>query len=373
MRNLFSWATVFALPVAALCAFAGAFGPAAPFDFSSPEALVGLLFIGAIGKASDMVIYQAEFQTGIVESLTQFLQVFNANTRGAIRLVPNALKGHYGKEAFFKDISGLVSRRDITSTSAVTPLAMTQDEQISVKINRKVGPVAQTLDAMAKVGLTEADASRAFGQLAGEHKMRDMLNTALLALEASIAAQAALNYDVTGLTNKLATTAYLQGALAKFGDAQQRIVCWVMHSKPHSDIVQDLISGGVTGLSDIVTVQGAIPALLGRPAVMTDSGALTDANGTSPDTYNTLGLVRDAVVVEESEPERFHTDIATLQENLSRTWQAEYAYNVKIKGSKWDVANGGVNPADAALGTGSNWDKVATDDKNTAGVRLLSQ
>jgi hypothetical protein len=340
---------------------------ALPFDVTH------LLFIGAIGKASDMVIYQAEFQTGLIESLTQFLNAFNEASRGAIRLVPNALKGHYSKNAFFKDISGLITRRDITSVAAVTPLAMTQDEVIGVKINRKVGPVSNTIDSLVKVGMTEEEASRAFGKLAGEHKMRDMLNTAMIAVEAAIQSVSANNYDVTGLTTKTANTLALQGALNKMGDASQNVVCWVMYSKPYNDVIGQLISDKVTGLADIVTIQGAIPAFLGRPAVVTDAPALWDLNGTSTDTYNTLGLVRDAVMIEESEPDRFYTDIVGSLENLTRIWQSEYAYNITIKGKKWDVANGGLNPADAALGTTTNWDSVASDDKNQAGVRLVSQ
>jgi hypothetical protein len=39
-----------------------------------------------------------------------------------------------------------------------------------------------------------------------------------------------------------------------------------------------------------------------------------------------------------------------------------------LKGYTWDEASGGKSPSDAALGTGANWDQVATSDKHTAGV-----
>lgn len=328
----------------------------------------------AIGKSSDMVIYQAEFQSGLVERVTQFLSVFNEASRGAIRLIPNALKGHYSKEAFFADVAGLVSRRNTASVSAPGDLALTQGEVIGVKLNRKVGPVAQTIDAMRKAGLTVADASRVFGQLAAQHKMKEMVNSALLATEAAIRAVTSANNDITGASTKTANALALNATLGKFGDASGDIVCWVMHSKPHFDLTGGLLSGTVSGLADVMTIQGAIPALLGRPALVTDSPALTDANGSDTDTYNTLGLVRDAVVVEESEPEVFATDLVTGLENLVQRFQAEYAYNVKVKGHKWNTGvGGGENPDDTAVGTHTNWVQVATDDKNTAGVRLLSQ
>lgn len=326
----------------------------------------------AIGKASDFVIYQAEFQSGLVEGLNQNVALFNEQTRGAIQLIPNALRGHYGKDAFFKDIATLVTRRDITSTAGVTDLAMTQDESISVKLNRKIGPVAQTLDAIKKAGLTEAQASFAFGQFAASRKMRDMVNTALIAGEAAIQGNAAMNLDITGESTKTASTSALVRTVAKMGDMAGDIVCWVGHSKPYYDILNGMISDKVTGLADLVTIQGGIPATLGRAFVVTDAAALTDANGSAADTYNTLGLVQGAIVVEESEPDSFATEIVTGLENLARRWQSEYAYNVKVKGFKYNTA-GGINPTDGTLGTTSNWVQVAYDDKLTAGVRLVTQ
>lgn len=48
--------------------------------------------------------------------------------------------------------------------------------------------------------------------------------------------------------------------------------------------------------------------------------------------------------------------------------QVDYTFGLGLKGYTWDAASGGKSPSDAALGTGSNWDKVATSDKHTAGV-----
>lgn len=326
----------------------------------------------AIGKASDMVIYQEEFQTGVVEKVTQFLQIFNEGTRGAIRLVPHALKGDYSKGAFFKDVASLVTRRDTTSVAAVTDLAMTQGEVISVKLNRKVGPLAQTLDAMKKAGLSQAEASRAFGQLAGERKMKDMVDSALRSVATAIQATSAMVSDVSVTTGTRvpATPARLNTAAALFGDSAQDIVCWVAHSQVNFDIIGGILAGSVTGLADVATIQGALPGYLGRPAIISDSAALTFTDTYVK--YRTLGLVRDAVVVEESEPESFYTEIVSGLENLVQRWQSEHAFNVTCKGYKWDTTNGGANPNDTALATTTNWDKVAYDNKLTPGVCLIT-
>lgn len=326
----------------------------------------------AIGKASDMKVYQEEFQSGLIESVAQFLGIFNDGTRGAIRLVPNALKGDYSKAAFFKDVASLVTRRDTTSVAAATDLAMTQDEVISVKLNRKVGPVAQTLDAIKKANLTEAEASRAFGVLAGERKMKDMVDAAIRAAVAGISATSAMVSDVSVTTSTRipASPDRLNTARALMGDAAQDVVCWVSHSRPNFDIIGGLLTGTTAGLADVATIQGALPGYLGRPSIITDSAALTFTDTYVK--YRTLGLVRDAVVVTESEEESFHTEIVSGLENLVRRWQSEHAFNVQLKGYKWDITNGGANPNDTALALATNWDKVATDNKHTPGVMLIT-
>jgi hypothetical protein len=89
-------------------------------------------------------------------------------------------------------------------------------------------------------------------------------------------------------------------------------------------------------------------------------------------TYHTLGLVQNAVVVEDSEETMMESQIITGLENLVVRLQGESAYNLGLKGFKWDVSNGGANPSDSAVGTGSNWDAVATSYKDWAGVVIKS-
>jgi hypothetical protein len=68
----------------------------------------------------------------------------------------------------------------------------------------------------------------------------------------------------------------------------------------------------------------------------------------------------------------FVQNVQTLNgdENIKRTIQSEWSYNLGIKGYAWDKTNGGKSPNDAALATGTNWDRYATSFKDTAGVLL---
>jgi hypothetical protein len=321
---------------------------------------------------SNVVIYHDEYQAGMWEELSQNANAFNGASANAIQLIGKEQLGAYSKAAFWKTISTLVARRDITSTSAATALAATQNDEISVKVHRKIGPVDVAFDALRAIGVGDREFSFQLGQHVAKAKLENMLNTALIAAEAAIEGNSAMNKDVTGETTKTITTDYLVQTLAKMGDMGDKVVAWVMHSKPYYNLVSEQITAKIVNVADKV-VYGGSPATLGRPVIVTDASALTDANGSATDTYNVLGLVSGAVTVVESEQEQIVTQTVTGLENLVLRLQGEFAINVGVLGFEWDIANGGATPTDATLGTTTNWDQVATSDKHTAGVRLKCQ
>lgn len=321
----------------------------------------------AIGKASDLKVYEPEFYGGVAEAIARQVNVFNAASAGAIRLVPQAHVGNYLKESFFKDVSGLVSRRDTTSVSAATDLALTQDENIAVKLNRKIGPVAQTIDAFRKVGKDMGEISFVLGQMVGERKALEMLDSAVTALVPAIGA--VNNVDKSGGSPTTITHGYLVNQLALLGDQASLVRAFLMHSKQYFDLVGQAITDKVTEVAGAVIYSGNV-ATLGKPTIVTDSAPLFIAG--TPNKYACLALVEGAATVIESEAEQIVSEVVTGLENLVIRVQGEYAYSLQLKGFKWDVANGGANPAAAAVGTASNWDQVATSAKHIAGARLLT-
>jgi len=322
----------------------------------------------AIGNKSDFIIYHDEFFGGMVEILQQNAEAFNEASSGAIRLVTMAHRGDYEKESFFKSIAALVSRRDPTSTSGVTDTALTQGERVGVKLNRRIGPVSDTLDAFRKIAEDPSEFSFLLGQQIGPAVAIEYLNSSLTALSAAIGAVAALNYDHTAVgSGTLSHTALVRG-LSKFGDRASRVIAWVMHSKPYFDLIENAIADKIFEEAGLV-VYGGQPGTLGKPVIVTDDAALTNTTP-DPDEYYILGLVEGAAEASESEQREIVTDTITGEENLRYRIQGEYAFNLKLKGYTWDVTNGGANPNAAALGTGSNWDKVASDNKLTAGIRI---
>lgn len=330
----------------------------------------------AIGTASGFKIHNEFIHTSLVETLTQASDAFNEASRGAIRMSSVSRRGDLAFETFFANTDNLVSRRIATgtgSTSDVEDLALEQEEHISVKLNRKIGPVANTLDAFKKIGVganSENALNMAIGAQAAKAMQVDMLNSALRAVRAALDNQVDAKHTVS--SNGSLTTLGLVNGLSKFGDASGRVVCWIMHSKPFFDLMKDQITANIDGVSNFVVAQ-ATPITLNRPVLVTDSPALAVLDdATVPNTdYFTLGLVANGVRVEDSEETTVVSEFVTGKENLIVRYQGDFAYNVGIQGFQWDT-QAGVNPTDGAVGTGANWDPVMSV-KDFAGVIIQSR
>ena len=325
----------------------------------------------AISNASDFKIYQEQFFGGMTETLQQATNVMNAASRGAILMTTERMKGDYEYESFFKTVSSLVSRQDITSNSGATALKLTQDEFIRVKCHRKIGPLSVTRKAFLQAGEDPELASFILGQQSAQAVAEDMLNTSLLAARVALANQSAVLNDATSLADTTCTNKNLINTLRKFGDKQSRIVAWVMHSTSWFDLGLDGVDNQIDSVaSDIIRVL-EVPGI-GRPFIITDSDSLI-ATADTPDSYYVLGLTAGGIQAMFTEDQYITSQEQLGNEQIETMLQGEYAFNVGLKGFKWDVGNGGANPDSTAIGTGSNWDKAVTADKDLAGVVLKSQ
>lgn len=289
--------------------------------------------------------------------------------------------GNYKYQSFIEALAaGGISRRDITSTSTAASTAVTMNDFISVKLNRKIGPIDATLDSFKKAGIPTSDPqefSFLLGQAFAKGVAYDFLNSGLTAVVAALSGVAALTHDIStyGTATTTANTDDLIDTLSKMGDRLNDVVCWVMHSVPYYALMKEQLGMKVTNISDLIVAE-ASPATLNRPVIVTDCAALTGTStGSCPDFthYFTLGLTRRAVVVEESEERNMVNEWVTGYEQLVLRTQGEYAFNVGVKGFQWDTGNGGVNPTDGNLGTTTNWDQVAASVKDCAGAVLKSR
>lgn len=321
----------------------------------------------AIGKASDLKVYTDYYHSGVVEGLANKVTAFNGATQNTIIMDNESILGDYGYRSFFNRLGTLVNRRDTTSVSAQTPTTLTQEEFISVKLNRKVKELQMTGDAWRKIGKDPQQMSYVIGVMVGEDMAEEYLTTSLLALRAAIVNQANLLSDVTGASTTTMNTANLYSGKKKLGDRQGEIKLWIMHSKVSGDLIDAAVANKIYGEAGL-TVYGGMPGTYGVPVLVNDNASLiTDSTN-----YYTLGLTQGAAIITNSEAKDVLWDKVGGLENITYRFQAEHAYNLEIKGFKWDVTNGGANPTSTNVGTGSNWDLAVTSYKNAAGICIKS-
>ena len=326
----------------------------------------------ATSLVSDFKVIDAVMQTGYVETLAQASSAFNgASGESFVLEAPESKGGHYERSAFFQALAnGAVTRRDITSTAAATAAKLTQAEMIGVKINRKVGPIETTLDAIRKVGGTLEGISYAIGQQVAKGQLVDMVNTSIAALSAALTTAASSLVNVTAVGNGTMTHNHLVTGLATLGDRSNEVAAWVMHSKAYHDLVGQAITDKVVEVAGTTIISGSV-ATFGKPVVLVDAPGLLIAG--SPNNYLTLGLRKGAVSVKMTEDMSLVNQLVTGNEQLIQRFQGEYAYNMKLLGFQWDIGVGGVNPDNTALSLGTNWDKVLSDIKDCAGLIIRSK
>ena len=213
---------------------------------------------------------------------------------------------------------------------------------------------------------TESLASDAVTKQIVEDDIQDRVKVAISVFTAAVGQNASLVHDATD--GVLALSDLGTGA-SKLGDRFGAIRCWVMHSKVWFDVYQ----ANLANASNLFTI-GDVKIFqdpLGTPIIITDNPALVyTSSGTK---YRTLGLQAGAVTIESNGDFISNVETSNGRENIQRTMQSEWTFNVAVRGHAWDTSAGGAAPNDAALFTSTNWLKVATSNKDLPGVLINSR
>ena len=315
---------------------------------------------------SDLAVYSEYAYASMTEVLRQRIDLFNAATGGAITLRSAAHQGDFSDVAFFAKISGLVRRRNSYGSGSVAEKKLAHLVDTMVKVAAGTPPVRLDPGQFKWIQQNPEVAGAALGQQLAVDTMADMLNVGLGASYAALSAQTAVVYDATGNTSPEDTLSFgnMNNGQAKFGDQASTISAWVMHSKP----MFDLYGKNLTNSASLFTY-GNINVMrdpFGKLLVMTDSQNLVITG--APNNYAVLGLVPGAVIIDQNDDYTANEEAKNGDENIIRTFQAEWSYNVGVRGFAWDKTNGGKSPNDAALLTATNWDRYATSHKDLAGV-----
>lgn len=311
---------------------------------------------------SQMQVFNKYIMPLAIETLAQMIQKFNAASAGSIRLTTEGFEGDFMQESFFAAIHSAQRRVDrYASNGAASATDLTQLKNSSVKVAGGFGPIRYEPSQMTWLQKPTAAGIEVASRNFAEAMLRDQLNTAIAALVAAISNQASAVNDVSA-TNGI-TYGALNGAHAKFGDRSGDLVANVMTGA----VFHKLIGQNLTNAQNLFRAEGVtIVDILGKAVIVTDAPALYTAG--TPNKQKVLGLASGAATVSDGGDVISNIETANGKLRIETTMQVDYTFGLGLKGYTWDEANGGKSPSDAALATGTNWDKTATDIKQTAGV-----
>jgi hypothetical protein len=314
---------------------------------------------------AQMQVFNDFIMPATLESLDQMLAAFNAASQGAIILSPDGFTGDFLQESFFSALGGAQRRVDryaANGAAAVTDL--TELKNATVKVAGGFGPLRYEPSQMTWLERPTVQgievASRAFAEVL----LKDQLNTAIAALVAAITAQAAATNDVSATAG--ISQAALNNSHAKFGDASQNLIAQVMQGTTYHKLVGQNLAN-VAQLFQAGNVR--VVDILGKISVVTDAPALAQTG--TPNKEIILSLASGAALVHDNRDIISNVQTTNGKERIETTIQTDYTFGLGLKGYTWDTANGGKSPSNAALATGTNWDKTATSIKDTAGVALI--
>lgn len=315
---------------------------------------------------SQMQVFNQYVQPAVIETLAQMVEKFNAASRGAIVLTTTGFTGDFLQQSFWAAVHSAQRRVDrYAAQGAASATDLTALKMSAVKIAGGFGPIRFEPSQMTWLSKPTAEGIEVISRNLAEALMRDQLNSAIIALRAAIANQATATNDVSASAGM--TYSAINDGHAKFGDASGNIIANVMTGAVYHKLIglnlsnaQQLFQAGNVTVVD----------MLGKAIVVTDAPGLYVAG--TPNKSHVLGLVAGAATVFDAGDLITNIETSNGQTRIETTMQADYSFGLALKGYTWDEANGGKSPTDAEIATATNWDKVATDIKNTAGVVIIA-
>ncbi len=311
---------------------------------------------------TQMQVFNDFIMPATIETLGQMVEKFNGASTGAIRLTTEGFIGDFLQESFFAAIHSAQRRVDrYAAQGAAAATDLTQLKRSAVKIAGGFGPIRYEPSQMTWLDKPTTEGIEVASRNFAEALMKDQLNSAIAALVAAISAQAAATNDVSATAGINYST--MNGAHAKFGDRSGDLVAQIMTGA----VYHKLIGANLTNTPQLFQAQGVrVVDILGKAVIVTDAPGLYVAG--TPNKDFVLSLAPDAAIITDGADLISNIETKNGQTRIETTMQVDYTFGLALKGYTWDETNGGKSPTDAEIATGSNWDKVVSDIKFTAGV-----
>lgn len=319
---------------------------------------------------SDLAVFTEYTYESVVQVVAQQVALFNEAAAGTFTLRPADHSGDFSDRAFWQRFQGLVRRRNAYGSGNIPEINMTMLTDSMVKIAAGTPAVRMDPGQFEWINANPEQAGAAMGQQLAADMVRDMFNVALSSMLAAHVQVPNLVKDQSAVGDGKLSLAAFNIAQAVYGDRWRNLAAWVMHSTA----MFGLFGTNITNNERLYTFADLAISRdpFGRPFIVSDAPALMiPAAGPNPAYYYTLGVTPGAALVDQNDDfiDNWSTDNG--KENITRTYQAEWSYNVGIKGFTWDKTSGGKSPTDAALVSSANWDRVTGFNDRDLGCVII--
>ena len=313
-----------------------------------------------------MQVFNQYYMPVIIETLSQMVKKFNSASNGALRLSTEGFTGDFYQESFFSSLHSAQRRVDRYATNDdAQSTDMSKKKQSSLKISGVFGPIKYEPSQLTWLQQPTAAGIEVVSRNFAEAIMQDQLNTAILGLVSAISNQPEATNDISAQEG--ISYAAMNDAHALFGDHSGNLVAQIMNGTTFHRLIGENLKNGAN-LFKAQTVN--VVDILGRVIVVTDAPALYTSGTESK--CKVLSLVENAAIVHDGKDIITNIDTQNGKNRIETTIQMDYTFGLGLKGYSWDEANGGRTPKDDKIGTGSNWNKIASSIKETAGVITIA-
>ena len=297
------------------------------------------------------------------------LQDRNALVTSGLMVTNSAIQAEFSKGGktidlpFFGDLTG--DSEILDDTAGLTAATLAGDVQTGVRNMR--GKAWKASDLAGE--LAGSDPMQAIARRTGQYWVRDMQTTLISVIKGLFATGGPMvsSHAVGGTSTQLSQSVMVD-AIAKLGDAGQELTGVLMHSRVYYALMKlDLIEPAST-TSQLDTRLSAqrleLGTYLGRPVFVDDTLPVDAGVGTGgADVLHTYffgpGAFAFATAPAKTPLETDRDSLKGIDYLINRTH-----YLVHPNGISWVGNAAGNAPTNTELSTGTNWDKVFTDDRN---------
>ena len=317
--------------------------------------------------------------TTYAESLGYNVNLFNAASGGAILISTDRsgqMAGGFTEDSFFAYVEGLIRRRDPGGNANLTLKQLANKKDNAIRLAFTTEQLDLSEHWWDWIGRDNALAAATFGKMLAEQTLQAYVNRAVTVLKATVGSNPATFRNATTQVaedNRKMSYKNLVLAADLMGDRSSTLNTWIMPTSSRTSLLLDNLNNA-KALFSFGTVN-VMTDVEGRRIITTDDPGLRETVQASSEVHNwCFGLRPGSIILRELGDFEDLTEKKGGQENIKKTYQAQWSTILNVMGYKYNIAtlqnDTYASPSDAAIATPANWSQVTNNHKETAGVAL---